>query len=87
MKPLKLSARETPRDPVEALVAKIARLTTWRERCEAEAREDFGLTSREDIEAHVRGAQTDVDYLAAQDETLERLITEARLALAGRAAP
>lgn len=86
MTTLKLSAGETPRDPIEALVAKIARLTTWRERCEAEARQE-GVTDSDEIAAACDAAQTSLDYLIAQDETLERLITTARLALAGRAAP
>lgn len=55
-----------------------ANLQTWQERCVAEAINEYGLRSEEEIREHVHAAQTDNDYLVGQDEALESLILQAR---------
>jgi hypothetical protein len=56
----------------------IAGYETWEERCVAEAIDDHGLTDPAEIRAHMDAAQTDLDYLEGQDNTLEGIIASSR---------
>lgn len=56
----------------------IAGYETWEERCVAEAIDDYGLTDVAEIRAHVDSAQTNLDYLEGQDNTLEGIIASSR---------
>lgn len=61
-----------------SVLRQLSNTETWDERCAREAVSDYGLTGVSEISQHIDGAQSDMDYLIAQDETLERLVQDAR---------
>lgn len=71
-----------PLDATEvfAVISQLANIETWVERNARQAIEEYGLETAAEIGDHIHAAQTDTDYLCAQDETLERLIAGARRA-------
>lgn len=62
----------------ETVAQTLAPLELWEERQRRLAIDEEGATSEEEIEEHVRTAQSDLDYLEGQDDTLERMIAAAR---------
>lgn len=62
----------------KSTVESLATLDTWEERCRREAIEEYGYRTEADIAEHTSSAQTDLDYLVGQDQTLEGLIASAR---------
>lgn len=60
------------------VLRQLSNTETWEERCAREALENHGLTDASEISRHIDAAQSDLDYLIAQDETLERLVQDAR---------
>jgi hypothetical protein len=63
----------------ETVAQTLAPLELWEERQRRLAIIEEGITTEQEIEEHVHAAQSDLDYLEGQDNTLERMISAARL--------